>query len=153
MKVFTEFIILHEDIVMPDEENFCPSLWIHNDSDFEGDYYYDGIGGRWTHLEISNKGVVLSVNVYRGQNRNYDPGIFEVKELKRFIGYKESGRYKESENIKNTCVTSFFFETSDVSRYYPEFLETVLYFLNYSDGLIVNCGVLDKNSFRKEFLS
>ena len=52
MKLYTEFIVMHEDGPLPDEENFCPSFWQAEDFDSDGDYYYDNI--RW---EMDESGI------------------------------------------------------------------------------------------------
>ena len=159
MKIATEFLILHEDGVMPPEEKFCPSLWRHEDSEIDGDYYYDGIDGRWTSLSISidaeeHKDTVLDINVYRQNNRNYEPSICEADDLKRYIQYRREGRYVGNatiSKIKNMCITSMCIETYSVDRY-DEFLRTVLFFLDFSGGILVNYGELDALSFKQEFI-
>jgi hypothetical protein len=159
MKIATEFLILHEDGTMPSEEKFCPSLWECEDSEIDGDYYYDDIDGRWTNLSISknideSRHTVLEVNVYRENNRNYEPSICEADDLKRYIQYRKEGRYSENKiicKINNLCVTSMCFETC-VHDDYEEFLRTVLFFLNFSGGVLVNYGELDGASFEQEFI-
>jgi hypothetical protein len=158
MKIVTEFLVLHEDGEMPNEEKLCPSIWQDESMDSEGDYYYDSIDGRWTHLTVSRvltngKKSILEVNTYREKNRNYDPGICEVDDLKRYIQYRNEGRYDSNSNIngiKDLCITSLSFETYDLEGY-EEFLKTVYYFLNYTAGIIVNHKEMDAASFKSEY--
>jgi len=128
MKIATEFLILHEDGPMPSEEKFCPSLWKNENSDINGDYYYDNIDGRWTNLSISE-------NIEEDKNR---------KE-KRYIGNANIS------SINNLCITSMCFQTYKIDSY-DEFLRTVLFFLNFSNGVLVNYGELDAASFKKKFI-
>jgi len=159
MKIATEFLILHEDGPMPSEEKFCPSLWKNENSDINGDYYYDNIDGRWTNLSISenieeDKNTVLDINIYRENNRNYESGICEADDLKRYIQYRKEKRYIGNANISsinNLCITSMCFQTYKIDSY-DEFLRTVLFFLNFSNGVLVNYGELDAASFKKKFI-
>jgi len=158
MKIYTEFIVMHEDGPMPNEDYFCPSFWQSEDFDSDGDYYYDNIEERWTNLELTkrranDKDTVLNVNSFR-EKRNYDPGIQEVADLQRYIDYKKDGRYFNNSAIlamKNLAITSLTIETVDLKDY-QEFLETVHFFLEYTKGFVVNLWELDAASFQKEFL-
>jgi hypothetical protein len=159
MKIFTEFIVLHEDGPMPNEEMFCPSFWKAKEFDADGDYYYDDIDGRWTNVEItkrytSGNDSSLDVNVYRQNNRNYEPSVQEVEDLKRYVEYKMNGRYSYNHlisGIKNLCVTSLFFESYSIDDY-QAFLKSVYSFLEYSNGVLINCKELDAVSFKEEFI-
>ncbi|MBU2713082.1 hypothetical protein [Zooshikella harenae] len=159
MKIATEFIILHEDGEMPKEEQFCPSLWLGDDYDSDGDYYYDHIDGRWTSLlikkkEENEKNTVLEVSVYREKNRDYDPSVLEVDDLKRFITYRNNGRYSMNSeicSISNLCITSIRFETHSI-MHYQEFLSTVFFFLNYTRGILINFDELNADGFKRKFI-
>jgi hypothetical protein len=160
MKIITEFIVLHEDFKMPDEEKFCPSFWGSEDYDSDGDYYYDNINGRWTNLEIAKRQLdgkesSLKVNVYWEFDRLYEPSLLEADDLKRFIDYTRQGRYSDNEvisGIERLGVTSFSFETHSLVDY-EEFLCTVYFYLNYTKGILVNFKDLDAIGFKHEFLS
>lgn len=159
MKIYTEFIVMHEDGPMPDEDNFCPSFWNAEDFDSDGDYYDYNIEGRWTELQLTKRrpegrDSVLNVNTFR-EKRLYDPGIQEVADLQRYIDYHKEGRYSNNPKLSamnNLAVTSLTIETFDL-RDYQEFLEAVYFFLDYTKGVIVNAWKLDAASFQKEFLS
>ncbi|ARU56078.1 hypothetical protein OLMES_2004 [Oleiphilus messinensis] len=160
MRFATEYIVLHEDGKMPSEESFCPSIWAIDESDIDGDYYYDGIDGRWTSLTITlddNKGKSssLDVNTYREHNRNYEPSVCEADDLKRYIQYRKEGRFNANEKIKNIkklCITSLCFESTDIGCY-EEFLDTVYKFLKATEGCVVNFGELDADRFKEKYLS
>ncbi len=159
MKIYTEFIVLHEDEPMPNEDNFCPSFWQSEDFDSDGDYYYDNIQGKWTHLKLTkrmpdDKNSSLNVNTFR-EERKYDPGIQEVADLQRYIDYKKDGRYLNNpviSTMNSIAITSLAIETFNLKDY-QEFLKTVHFFLEYMKGFIVNLWELDATSFQKEFLS
>ncbi|BAY24703.1 hypothetical protein NIES2100_44990 [Calothrix sp. NIES-2100] len=159
MKIYTEFIVIHEDEPMPNEDNFCPSFWQSEDFDSDGDYYYENIEGRWTNLELTkriadDKNSILKVNTFR-EKRIYEPGIQEVADLQRYIDYKKDGRYANNpviSSIKSLAITSLTIETFDLQDY-REFLKTVYFFLEYTKGFIVNIWELDAASFQVEFLS
>jgi len=159
MKFYTEFIVMHEDGPLPDEENFCPSFWQAEDFDSDGDYYYDNIDGRWTNLALTRRqpdgrNSILNVNTFREQ-RLYEPGTQEVEDLGRYIAYQKEGRYIHNQKIsamKNLAVTALAIQTFDLEDY-REFLETVHFFLEYTKGIVVNFLDLDAASFKEEFLS
>jgi hypothetical protein len=159
MKIYTEFIVMHEDEPMPGEDNFCPSFWQAEDFDSDGDYYYHNIEGKWTNLALTkrlpnDRNSVLKVNTFR-EERLYDPGIQEVADLQRYIDYKKEGRYSNNPKISamnNLAITSLTIETFDLNDY-QEFLKTVHFFLDYTKGVIVNVRDLDAASFKEEFLS
>jgi hypothetical protein len=158
MKIYTEFIVMHEDLPMPGEENFCPTFWQAEDFDSDGDYYYDSIDGKWTNLVLTkrlagDRNSVLRVNTFR-QNRLYEPGIQEVADLQRYIDYKTEGRYGNNPRISamtTLAVTSLAIDTFDLQDY-REFLETVHFFLDFTKGVLVNPWELDAKAFREEFL-
>jgi hypothetical protein len=159
MKITAEFIVLHDDGPMPEEDKFCPSFWQSKKFDSDGDYYYENIDGRWTNLEMTklesnDKNSMLVVNTYREKNRNYEPATYEIADLKRYVDYKLEGRYLSDaviNGIRNLSVTSLFFETYNLEDY-QEFLKTVHFFLGYSKGVLVNFNHLDASSFYTEFL-
>lgn len=143
---------------MPNEERFCPSFWKAEDFDSDGDYYYNGIDGRWTTLEITRRAdeddSILRVYTYR-EHRKYEPGIQEIVDLKRYLDYKAEGRYRHApsvDGIKDAAVTSLSIETRRLSDY-REFLETVHFFLEHTKGLLVNYKDLSADEFRDEFLA
>ncbi len=160
MKYFTEFIIYHDDMSMPKEEKFCPLLWKAEDFDSDGDFYYDNIEGRWTQLELESKedndlNSILNVYVYREFNRNYEPSISDISDLKRFIDYKKRGDFDHNisiSKIKKPAIASFRFETFSIDHY-RDFLSTIHFFLKYSGGCIVNHSHLpNADEFVEEFL-
>lgn len=159
MKIYTEFIVIHEDAPMPDEKNFCPSFWKADDFDSDGDYYYDNIEGRWTELHLTKRrpderDSILNVNTFR-EKRLYNPGLQEVADLQRYLDYHKQGRYSDNPKISamnNLAVTSLTIETFDLIDY-QEYLETVYFFLDYTRGVIVSIWELDAASFKEEFLS
>jgi len=159
MKLYTEFIVIHEDVPMPNEDKLCSSFWQAEDFDSDGDYYYDNIEGRWTNLELTkrvnqDKNTVLKVNTFR-EKRMYEPGIQEVADLQRYIDYKKAGRYADNpviSAIKSLAITSLTIETFDLKDY-REFLDTIHFFLDYTKGFIVNNLELDAAAFKEEFLS
>ncbi|MBU6951274.1 hypothetical protein [Hahella sp. HN01] len=160
MKIATEFIVLHKDQKMPEEEMFCASLWRADDTDSDGDYYYYNINGRWTSLSITKrepdgKESSLSVSVYWEFDRLYEPAILEDDDLKRFIDYKHQGRYadvKAISDIEKLGVTSLSFETYSLVDY-EEFLRTVYFYLDYTKGILVNFKGFNAERFKEEFLS
>ena len=159
MKIFTELIVFHQDMPMPEEGKFCPALWAAEDFDSDGDYYYDNIEGRWTQLEIvtrykDGRNSKLEIDIYRENNQNYKPR-FEAELLAQYIQLQEQGYFDLSEGvgaIKNAAVASFKFETFR-TEHYQDFLNSVHYFLDYSKGYIVNNGMcLSAGEFAEDFL-
>jgi hypothetical protein len=155
MKIFSEMIVLHEDVVMPEEGRFVPSFWLSNDFDSDGDYYYEGIDGRWTTLRITKRAPdgksMLEVDTFR-EKRLYNPGLQEAADLERYITYWRAGRYREgASHIQNPAVTSLRIEAHLLADY-REFLETVAFFLAHSKGIVANFKELDAAQFRAEFL-
>ncbi|HEX3762054.1 MAG TPA: hypothetical protein VHW23_25310 [Kofleriaceae bacterium] len=159
MRIFSEFIVLHEDGPMPDAEQFCPSFWRAEDFDSDGDFYYDGIAGRWTRLELTtrthgNDRSRLVVQTYYANNRLYEPGNAETADLARFVDYLAHGRFAAlpaAAALRSPAVTSLSLETPDVADY-REFLDTVYGFLVHSRGFLANVRDLDAAAFRAEFL-
>ncbi len=155
MKIFSEMIVIHEDVAMPEEQRFMPSFWATDDFDSDGDYYYDGIDGRWTTLRITQRlpdgRSVLEVDTFREQ-RNYDPALQEAADLERYIVYWRAGRYQRAaSHIQRPAVTSLRIETPHLADY-REFLETVAFFLAHGNGIVANFKELDATRFRTEFL-
>jgi len=159
MKIYTEFIVMHEDGPMPDEDNFCPSFWKAEDFDSDGDYYYDNIEGKWTNLVLTrrlpdDRNSILHVDTFR-EKRFYEPGIQEAADLQRYLDYRKAGRYAANpvlSAVNSPAVTSIAIETFDLKDY-REFLETVHFFLESTKGVIVNFKERDAASFREEFLN
>jgi hypothetical protein len=157
MKIFSEMIVLHEDVVMPSEESFMPSFWASDSFDSDGDYYYDNIDGRWTTLHLARRlrddqVSVLEVGTFREQ-RKYDPAIQEVADLERYIGYWKAGRYaRTAPHIQTPAVTSLTIETHLVADY-REFLEAVASFLAHTKGIVANFREIDAAKFIAEFLA
>lgn len=159
MKIYSEFIVLHEDGPMPAEENFCPSFWQAPSFDADGDYYYDGIDGRWTNLQITKEldggaKSTLRVDTYR-EHRLYDPSILEVADLQRYIDYVHNGRYQANQQItalNSLAVTSLIIETGTLQDY-AEYLKTIHFFLVYTQGIVVSPREMDADAFQVEFLS
>ncbi len=160
MKYFTEFIIYHEDIPMPEETKLCPLLWKADDFDSDGDFYYDNIDKRWTHLELESKELdelnsKLYIYVYREHNRHYDSSPDTMK-LRRYIEYKIQGEYNYNviiSKIKNPAIASFQFETFK-NTHYLDFLKTVYFFLKHSNGSLVNSGMYhNAEQFAQDFLA
>ena len=156
MKYYTEFIALHPDAPMPDEETFCPSFWRADDFDSDGDFYADALEGRWTSLQLTKRrpdgsDSVLSVNTLREQ-RPYDPGVQEVLDLQRFLDYRDAGRYDDVTGLSApAAVTSLAMETPDPDDY-REYLESVDAFLGFIGGLLVAPREMDRTAFREAFL-
>jgi hypothetical protein len=160
MRIFSEFIVLHEDGPMPEPEQFCPSFWRAEHTDSDGDYYYDGIAGRWTDLQITREQprgsdrARLTVKTYYANNRLYEPGDANTDDLRRFLDYLARGRFRAVPAvtaIRSPAVTEIRLETLDFADY-REFLESVHGFLVHSHGVVVNIGDLDAAGFRAEFL-
>ncbi|MCG8421207.1 MAG: hypothetical protein MJE77_25070 [Proteobacteria bacterium] len=159
MRLYTEFIVLYEDMPMPTEEMFCPSFWKADDFDAGGDYYAEGIDGRWTHLELTRrqKGAPEStLGVYTHREKNIiESGLQETADLQRYIDYKTQGRYRYEEplaQIQSLAVTSLCFDTPSVEDY-REFLTTVHNFLLATKGQIINYSeILDAELFAERFL-
>lgn len=158
MKLFTELVVVAPDSPHPAEEKFCPSFWEEEDFDSDGDYYYDGIEGRWTMLELRKKvpdsiDSYLEVYTFR-EERFYDPGLESVAKLERILDDVKAGRYANNETIsamKDIAVTSLSIQTALIDDY-REYLETVEMFLAHSGGVTVGRFVLDAATFRKAFL-
>jgi hypothetical protein len=158
MKFYSEFIVMHADEPMPDEETFCPSFWQAEDFDSDGDFYADALEGRWTELRLTkrrpdDRDSVLRVNTLR-QNRPFEPGILEVADLERYFDYHAAGRYSAIPalaELPSLAVTSLAIETPDAGDY-REFLETVEGFLEHSGGVLVSPRELDRAAFRERFL-
>jgi hypothetical protein len=156
--IYTEFVVLHADGPMPDEERFAPSFWRADDFDADGDYYADALEGRWTTLELTKRrpggqDSTLWVNTLR-QDRPYDPGIQEVADLERFFDYRKAGRYDHIPAIaalSGMAATSLAIRTPDLDDY-REFLETVAMFLEFSNGVVVSPRETELPKFRAEFL-
>lgn len=139
---------------MPDVRSFCPSLWQSADHDAGGDYYYDGIEGRWSSLSLTTPRSSFVLGTFR-EKRLYDPGIAEVADLQRYIDYRNDGRYQTNPAIaaiQSVAVTSLTIETLDPGHY-REFLESAASFLEHTGGRLVNLRELDAASFRAEFLT
>ncbi|MCE3605212.1 hypothetical protein LXA47_16565 [Massilia sp. P8910] len=105
MKFFSEIIVLYDNIPMPSEELFCPSLWTSDNVDSDGDYYWDGMSSCWTNLKLSKTDEVgassdFEINIYREKSRKFEPSTKEVVDLARYIDYKSEGRYVFSEKNK-----------------------------------------------------
>lgn len=158
MKLFTEFLVVAPDSPHPTEEKFCPSFWEAQDFDSDGDFYYDGIDGRWTMLQLRRKvsgSVVSYLEVYTFRERRfYDPGIESVATLERTLDDVKAGRYTDNEAIsamRDIAVTSLTIQTVLIDDY-REYLETVAMFLAHSGGVTVGRFELDVDGFRQEFL-
>jgi len=160
MRLFSEFIVLYEDGPMPEAESLCPSIWKGEDFDSEGDFYAQGIAGRWSYLALTRRGGGLStsslmVRTYYANNRPYEPAQLETHDLKRYLEYREQGRFcalPAITAIRSPAVTSLSLETLSVDDY-REFLETVHAFLQRSRGTLVNVRELDASQFGAEFLA
>ena len=156
MRLFSEFIVLYEDGPMPEAESLCPSIWKGEDFDSEGDFYAQGIAGRWSYLELARRGASwLTVRTYYANNRPYEPAQLETHDLKRYLEYREQGRFyalPAIAAIRSPAVTSLSLETLSIDDY-REFLETVHAFLQRSRGILVNVRDLDASQFHAEFLA
>ena len=158
MTIHSEFIVLHGDDPMPDEETFCPSFWQAEDFDSDGDFYAEALEGRWTELRLTKpradgRDSVLLVYTL-AQSRRFEPGILEVADHERFFGYHAAGRYGDLPalaGLASLAVTSLAIETPDLDDY-REFLETVDAFLGHSGGALVIPRELDRAGFRERFL-
>jgi hypothetical protein len=159
VKFYSEFIALHGDGPMPDEETFLPSFWRADDFDSDGDFYADALEGRWTELKLrlrtpdGDDRSVLWVNTLRA-NRLFEPGIEEVADLERFIDYHKAGRYADVPALAGLpalAVTSLAITTPEASEY-REFLETVAAFLNHMEGVLVSPWAGGAAAFREKFL-
>ncbi|MCW6005127.1 hypothetical protein K1W54_11120 [Micromonospora sp. CPCC 205371] len=158
MKIYTEFVVLHANVPMPDEETFCPSFWKVDDFDADGDYYARDIGGRWSSLKLAKRSPdgpdsVLTVGVLR-EERPYDPGLQEILDLQRFLDFHRAGRYHAPalSDLDSRAVTSLAIETADLADY-REFLETVRAYLAHAGGVVVSPWELDEDEFAAEFLT
>ena len=155
MKIFSEMIVLHEDVVMPSEESLMPSFWASENFDSDGDYYYDNIDSRWTMLRIARRlsgdqVSVVDVGSFREQ-RHYDPPP-EIADLEQYVGNWRAGRYLQSaSHIQTPAVTRLKIETHFVADY-REFLKAVASFLEHSRGIVVNLAELSAAAFHAEFL-
>lgn len=157
MKIHTEFIVLYPDQAMPSEESFCPSFWQAEDFDAEGNYYFEGIDGRWTDLEITRKEAgkpesTLTVYTHR-QNGPIESGLLEVEDLGRYVTYAQEDRYgSDLQGIDNPAVTALAITTPSTDDY-REFLETVHRFMAHTGASLVNYPeVLDASEFKEFFL-
>lgn len=159
MKLFSEIIVLYDDKAMPEEDKFCPSFWQAERFDSDGDFYWDGLSACWTNLKLSKlyeggEQSDFELNIYRERYRKFEPSIVEVEDLARYISYKSEGRYALKErinNAKNLCVASFFITTKRADDYL-EYLKTVHFFLEYTDGIAANLYGFDAKTFSEEFL-
>lgn len=159
MRIFSEFVVLHEDGPMPDAESFCPGFWKAEDFDSQGDFYADDIAGRWTSLELNRRSAGqttswLVVHTYYAHHRNYEPGNVETRDLARYVDYLAQGRFGSlaAAAIRSPAVTSLSIETLDLDDY-RDFLETVYAFLAHTRGFLANLRDLDASEFRTEFLA
>lgn len=158
MKFYTEFIVMHADEPMPDEETFCPSFWKAEDFDSDGDFYADALGGRWTYLRLTKnrpdgRESVLWVHGLK-ENMSYTPGRQQALDLRRFVDYHKAGRYSNQPalaELPSLAVTLLAIETTDPADY-REFLETVAGFIGSMGGMLVSPWELDEAEFRQEFL-
>jgi hypothetical protein len=158
MRFHSEFVVMHANDPMPDEQTFAPSFWEAEDFDSDGDFYAHGLEGRWTNLKLTKRRPdrnhsVLWVNTLREQ-RPYEPGTREVADLQRFFDYHDAGRYERVPalaGLTSRAVTSLAIETPDPADY-REFLETVDAFLGHSGGVLVSPRELDRAQFRERFL-
>jgi hypothetical protein len=158
MRFFTELVVVGADSPHPSEDLFCPSFWSSDEFDSDGDFYYDGIDGRWTVLELRRtpagvRGSSLEVYTFREQ-RFYEPGHGGVAVLARTLEDVRSGAYADDDRIAalaQVAVTSLSIETGSVEDY-REYLETVAMFLEHSAGVTVGRFRLDATGFREAFL-
>jgi len=158
VKIYTEFVVLHDDVPMPDEEAFCPSFWQADDFDSDGDFYATGLGGRWSDLTLRKRvpdgpDSVLTVQVLR-EARDYPPGLRESHELERFFDHRRAGRYDHLPFVKpgaDLAVTALATETGNLPDY-REFLQTVNMFLSHTHGHVISPWERDQHSFTTEFL-
>ena len=160
MRIYTNFIIMYEDMKLPDATQFCPFMWQKEGFDADGDYYYDNQEGKWSQLSIyinepddENSKTILNVNTHREHNK-YEHPIMEVNDLQRYIDYHKAGRYEYDEDmarLNNLAITSLEFWT-DYTIYYEEFLKTTLSFLEHTKGFIVNMNDINAQEFKAEFL-
>jgi hypothetical protein len=159
VKFSSEFIAMHGDGPMPDEETFCPSFWKADDFDSQGNFYADALEGRWTDLKLTRRrsdgyDSVLWVNTLR-ENRLFEPGVQEVADLERFFEYHKQGRYADVPalaDLPTLAVTSLVIATPDADEY-REFLETVRAFLEHMGGVLVSPWAGDHAAFSEKFLA
>jgi hypothetical protein len=158
MKIYTELIVLHADIAMPDDERFCPSFWEAEDFDSDGDFYADALEGRWTRMKLTKRRAggansVMSVHALR-ENRPYEPATREVADLQRFIDRYRAGDFAHLERVAGlpaVAVTSLSIETPDLGDY-REYLETVRNFIAAIRGMLIAPWEADETEFTAEFL-
>jgi len=159
MKIFTEFIVLSENLPMPSEDEFCPSLWQMPNFDSDGDFYGNYPDKRWSYLFINaydeNKRITSGLNVwvYRDDSGTMC-GFKEAHDLKRFIDYKQVGRYEHKKHIASlpsVMITSLRFSTHQVDLY-KEFLITVHFYLTYTKGVLVNYYGNNAGEFYEDFI-
>lgn len=155
---------------MPREDDLYPFVY---DSKTEFgkncDYYFEGIDGRWTNLEIYQSDRVsgipestFSVNVYYAKNQNYESCANNITTLKA-IASSLCKETLEEKNINNIAVGSIGISTSS-TKIYKMFLHKVLFLLNHTRGFIVNTPrttfngsfiewcYLDNKQFSNEFI-
>jgi hypothetical protein len=158
MLLYTELVVVGPDVPHPEAESFWPALWEGDDFDSDGDFYYDGIGGRWTTLALRTKvpgaaHSVLEVYTFR-QQRLYETGLESVDRLGRTLADVKAGRWADNATIAamtDVAVTSLSIQTS-LMEHYRAYLESVEMFLAHSGGVTVGRFELDAEGFRDTFL-
>ncbi|WP_315094451.1 hypothetical protein [uncultured Cellulomonas sp.] len=158
MLLYTELVVVAPDVPHPDAESFWPALWESGDLDSDGDFYYDGIDGRWTTLELRTKvpgaaDSVLEVYTFR-ERRLFETGLESVARLGRTLDDVKAGRWAENATIAamtDVAVTSLSIRTTS-TEHYRAYLESVEMFLTHSGGVTVGRFELDADGFRDTFL-
>ena len=151
-----ELVVMHADGPMPDEAMFCPSIWRTEDFDSDGDFYADGLGGRWTQLQLARRvrgerATVLTVSVLRDP-RPFQPWL--VIDLQGFVDRQRAGGYGHVAalaGLRDLAVTALVIETDDAADH-REFLESAHRFLRFTGGWLVAPIELDADGFAARYL-
>ena len=159
--IFSDIIILFGAMEkMPRANFFCPQFWEGEDFDSEGDFYWQGMEDIWTDLRLTRRcedgnQSEFSVGIYREREHMgmLDALPTEVRDLSRFVGYRNEGRYSHIKSISESDyinVASFKILTPSLKDY-NIFIDTVYAFLVYSQGVAENCYESDASEFSELF--
>ncbi|QHT56704.1 hypothetical protein GXP71_11865 [Cellulomonas sp. H30R-01] len=158
MLLYTELVVVAPDVAHPEAEAFWPAVWESEDFDSDGDFYYDGIDGRWTTLELRTKVAgsapsVLEVYTFR-ERRLYGTGLESVARLERTLDDVKAGRWADNPAVAamtEVAVTSLAVQTTS-TEHYRAYLEAVEMFLAHAGGTTVGRFELDAAAFHERFL-
>lgn len=159
MRIFTEFIILSEDLPMMDYELLFPLMWQAKEFDSDGNFYSNFPENKWSNLVLTvfseDKTIELSrvnIDVCREDSNAIasSNNLLQLAYLeeKKIHGY---AFFPPLTIIQMLAATSITINTIN-ENLYIDFLKSVYKFLVYTKGYIVNCGMLDAEKFKQEFL-